>query len=373
MVKLGDILVGVKGTQTLTLEKAMPGSFPLYSASVDIRSHTEPGFDGQESIIQACVGSNLVNCIHYVNRPFASTANLWVLRKKEPADYELKFVYYWLLLTKTVLKKVNVSVLPKINKKDFDEIVMPLPPVAVQREIIAALDRIYSPGTLELADSIRLTDAAAPAEVQELVRKSAQLVMGVRAQMAADVRAQMAAIMKSVAVRGFDTVRLCDILTDHPVRAAVSMSSADGGEFSLFSSSCDVFKHSVAEFTGQPYLLQGSRGTISKATHYCETPFSASNNVFVLSATVPELVSLKFVYYFLRLNNIADQTATTSVIPMLTKKMFSEITMPMPPVAFQKAVLSRLETLQVQLDAVESLHRQSEDNARFILEAYLPA
>ena len=144
---------------------------------------------------------------------------------------------------------------------------------------------------------------------------------------------------------GFPIVKLGDILTDHPVKKPVATTHADDGVFSLYSSSCDVFKHSVAEFSGRPYLLQGSRGTISKATHYCDTSFSASNNVFVLSATDPESVSLKFVYYYLRLNNIADQTATTSVIPMLTKTMFREIKMPLPPLSIQDEIVATLDRI----------------------------
>jgi restriction endonuclease S subunit len=144
LAKLGDLLRGVKGKEIITLAKAVPGDIPLYSASVDIHSHNEAGFDGEDSIIQACVGSNLVSCIHYVSRPFAATGNLWVLRKKESTNILLKFVYYWLLFSKVVLTKVNVSILPKINKKEFDEITMPLPPIAFQEEILTRLEALQS-------------------------------------------------------------------------------------------------------------------------------------------------------------------------------------------------------------------------------------
>ena len=158
---------------------------------------------------------------------------------------------------------------------------------------------------------------------------------------------------------GFPMVKLGDILTDHPVKNPVATTHADGGVFSLYSSSCDVFKHSITEFSGKPYLLQGSRGTISKATHYCDMPFSASNNVFVLSATDSSNVSLKFIYYFLRLSSIADQTATTSVIPMLTKTMFREIKMPLPPLEIQQEIVAILDrnydSVKSSKDTIECL------------------
>jgi restriction endonuclease S subunit len=51
--------------------------------------------------------------------------------------------------------------------------------------------------------------------------------------------------------------------------------------------------------------------------------------------------------------------------------MFREIKMPLPPLEFQTAILARLAALESQLTALETLQRQSEDNARFILESYL--
>jgi hypothetical protein len=42
-----------------------------------------------------------------------------------------------------------------------------------------------------------------------------------------------------------------------------------------------------------------------------------------------------------------------------------------PSIAIQTKTLERLTALQYQLTALESLQRQSEDNARFILESYL--
>jgi hypothetical protein len=169
----------------------------------------------------------------------------------------------------------------------------------------------------------------------------------------------------------YPIVKLEDILTDHTVKKPVATTQADGGEFGLYSSSSDVFKHSVAEFSGRPYLLQGSRGTITKATHYCETPFSASNNVFVLSATDPSVVSLKYVYYFLLLSNIADQTATTSVIPMLTKTMFRAIKMPLPPRSVQDEIVAALDKKYKEREVALKIVNETEEKAKKILSSYI--
>jgi hypothetical protein len=45
----------------------------------------------------------------------------------------------------------------------------------------------------------------------------------------------------------------------------------------------------------------------------------------------------------------------------------------LPPLDVQTDMVARLDALQAQLDALEALQRQSDSNARYILEAYLGA
>jgi restriction endonuclease S subunit len=140
-------------------------------------------------------------------------------------------------------------------------------------------------------------------------------------------------------------VKLGDILKDHIIKNPVPTTKSTSGIYNLYSSSCDVFKHNEAEFAAGEYLLQGSRGTIAKATHYCNTPFSASNNVFVLSVVNATQTLLKYVYYYLKTSKITDDIATTSVIPMLTKTMFNEIKIPLPSLPIQQEIVTALDLI----------------------------
>lgn len=157
----------------------------------------------------------------------------------------------------------------------------------------------------------------------------------------------------SETVSEFPTVKLGELLTDHVVRKPVSAKDADGSGFPLYSSSADCAYHSVAEFGTGEYILQGSRGTIAKAIHYQTQPFSVSNNVFVLSNKDPEHVSLKYVYHYLKTSRIADAVSTTSVIPMLTKQMFEEISIPLPPLSVQNEIASALDAVLGVASAVK--------------------
>jgi len=82
-----------------------------------------------------------------------------------------------------------------IEMEGFYKIEYLCPSLETQKEIVATLDRIYAPGTTELAETIKLTDKvmdlvlANPGgaslepivEAQRLMRKSAQMVADVKA------------------------------------------------------------------------------------------------------------------------------------------------------------------------------------------------
>jgi len=142
----------------------------------------------------------------------------------------------------------------------------------------------------------------------------------------------------------YPTEKLGDILVDCIVKKPVSTKSAIAGNYALYSSSCDVFSHNTFEFPTGEYILQGSRGTIANATHYSNGNFSASNNVFV-KKTSRDDVDLKFVYYSLKISRVTDSVATTSVIPMLTKTMFDDISIVLPPLEIQKQIVSDLDSI----------------------------
>jgi hypothetical protein len=82
----------------------------------------------------------------------------------------------------------------------------------------------------------------------------------------------------------------------------------------------------------------------------------------------------KYVYYYMMYSGFIDSVVSLaggSAQPNVSTKNIENLLIPLPPVEFQHSVLKRLDSLQSQLTALESLQRQSEDNARFILESYL--
>jgi restriction endonuclease S subunit len=310
--------------------------------------------------------------------------NLILVQKKED-DVTHKFVYYYMLLNiKALRDKARYSInLGSISMDSIMDFSIQLPPHSTQEEIVATLDRIYSPGTTELAGTIKMTDRAMDlvlaspggatlepiVEAQRLIRKSAQMVADVKAQMVADVKAQMVAIMKSVGSRGFDEKKLSDISDLYSGKAN---RDADSGDIPFFASSGAVGKRDKHNFEGK-YIITARTQSIGSVSYY-DGKLWASDNTILLKVKDEAVLTSRFLYYWLMLNKSAiHNIANTGLIPLIRKSDLAEIKMPLPPLDFQQSVLVRLEILQSQLTALESLQKQTEDNARFILDSYLPS
>ena len=336
-VKLGDILRGVKGSEVLTIERAIPGDFPLYSASVDVRTHTKASFSGEESIIQACVGSNLVNCIHYVNVPFATTANLWVLRKIEGCEFSLKYVYYFLLHTKAVLTKVNTCVLPKINKGDFDTIQITLPPLPLQQEIVQALDLIYK------------NAAAAKAT-------------------ATSIKAQMAAVMRSVGARGFEKKAIGDIVE---IEGGDYITKKDEavGEYPVYGGG--TASYHINRFNREPTCVINKDGMSQSCVQIVSTRFFLNHHGWTLKLRSTEVLE-KFLHWqlYFRASDIYS-LATGSCQKGLNQKEFVQMIVYIPPLAVQEEVLTTLNEMEAELKVMEQMTAKAEQRAKYILDGYL--
>jgi len=269
-----------------------------------------------------------------------------------------------------------------MNKGSLSELQIPLPPLSVQQEIVSTLDRIYSPGTVELSETLKLTQRAMDlvlaqpngtmlepiVEAQRMIRKSAQMAADVRAQMAADVRAQMAAIVKSIDCRRFPVVKLGDIVVIESGKYITKSDAVKEG-FPIYGGgdACDYYS-STSNRNNR--LIIAKDGISLKCVRWVSCQFHLNHHGWTLKCN--ESILEKYLYYYLCTNQqLIYNMATGSAQKGINQKIMEQFEVTLPPLDFQQAVLTRLDALQSQLDSLDSLSKQAEDNARFILESYL--
>ena len=390
MVKLSDVckFVGGKGNQ----DRSSEYTIPYYESNGIFGFVKDALYTGEYVITARCMS---IGAVHYVNGAFYPSDHTINMTSSDATKLNNRFLYFWLLLNNKVLKDMSSGIKPGIRKSDVMEIKMPLPPLETQKEIVATLDRIYAPGTTELAETLKLTDKAMDlvlgnpggaslepiVEAQRLMRKSAQMVADVKAQMVADVKAQMVAdvkaqmvaLMRSVNMRGFEMKKLGDIIEIIGGKRRTVQEATDDGKFDFIT--CSIMGTSrinIADFNKPAIIINAINGSGRCRPYYSENYSTTTNNIHFTLKGISEIVDLKYIYRYLELNNnLLEEGFSGGNQKKIGQEYIKSINIVIPPLEFQKSLIVRLNTLQIQLSSLENLGKQAEDNARFILDSYV--
>ena len=380
---------------TIQASKAVPGDYKMYSAAKDVATHNEYTYEGEAVIfVNSSRGPPLAR-VHYANvgEKFAASGLVLVLQAKN-SEINMKYLWYYLTMRKGHILKMfeSSNMRETINTSDFIKYSVPIPPLPIQQEIVQTLDRIYNPGTTDLADTLKLTSQAMDlvlanpggatlepiVDAQRLIRKSAQMV--------ADVKAQMVAIVKASCISGEDKP-ISEVVT---LKYGFPFKSAD-----YTTEGLAVVKHNnitdgfVCKSKKQDYMCPSAQtedykmvvGDIvismdfdcGKVGKIVEEGWVLNQRV-CLARTSSEKLRQEYLYWILRFGGFYETMQsfhTGSTIKHIGSKHIDMTVLKIPSLTKQDDTLGRLSLLQSQLTALESLQSQSEDNARFILDSYL--
>ena len=134
--KLGDICELLSGK---TNNERGVGDIPFYDSNGQIGVVNKYLFDG-EFVITARVLS--VGSVNYVAGKFWAGDNTINIRIKDNTSMSTRFFYYWLLSNTHILKELSSGIKPYIRKSDVAEILMPVPPIEFQHEVLAILNEM---------------------------------------------------------------------------------------------------------------------------------------------------------------------------------------------------------------------------------------
>ena len=395
MVKLEEI-VSLKSGK-LNTNRGEKYSVPYYCSNGVIGYVENHTFDG-EYVITALDLS--IGAVHYVSGKFATSQHAINLTSLDKEKLNNRYLYYWLKLNNNLLKNMSKGIKPGILRSDVANLQMPLPPLEIQNQIVATLDRIFSPGTTELSDTLKITDRvmdlvlANPGgatlepivEAQRLIHKSVQMVTDVKAQMVTDVKAQMAAVVKASCSKGEEKVlnEVCKTKQGFPFKstdytseglAVVKHNNIDDGyvskskkqDFIAPSEQTKDYKMVIGDIV---VSMDFDCGKVGKVV---EDGWVLNQRVCLIRSNTPTL-SQEYLYWLLRFGGFYEKMQsvhTGTTIKHISGKEIEKALLKIPSLEIQTETLSYLNDLQTQLISLESLQKQSERNAKFILDSYL--
>jgi type I restriction-modification system DNA methylase subunit/restriction endonuclease S subunit len=132
-----DVLNVVSGKSNQDREAGRP--VPYYDSNGVIGYVAEPLYTGEYTI----TARNLsIGAVHYINGPFYPSDHTINFTSLDQNVMNNRFFYNWLHLNNQVLKELSSGIKPGIRKSDVAEILMPVPQIEFQHEVLAILNEM---------------------------------------------------------------------------------------------------------------------------------------------------------------------------------------------------------------------------------------
>jgi restriction endonuclease S subunit len=336
MVKLEHLVTFKNGKNIPERERKEFGTYPYY-ASNGIKGYVEEYIFEGTYILLGDQGSAWDRSLHFVkDTKFYAGNHTITMCSSDTNKVLITYLYYCLKLTE--LSKYNklASLIPELDKESFYNHEIPLPPLEVQQQIVETLDRIYESKEF----SVKLSD---------------------------NIKSQMSALVKSVAGRGFNEVKLEDVL--EIVGGKGNYDRSDEYSIPYYDSNGIIGYVEQPLFTGE-YTITARNMSIG-SVHYINGPYYPSDHTINFTSKDINVVNNRYFYYWLFFNNHILKNLSSGIKPGIRKGDVVLINFPLPPLEFQQDLVRRLEALDSQLKSLDDLAKSSEDNAKYMLESYL--
>jgi restriction endonuclease S subunit len=369
MVKLGDVIEYVRGYAFKSSDFKTDG-FPVLkvtnlknnSISFDKMEYVEENdmynkyLVKKNDIIIAITGSTGNTSINNTLYDFYLNQNSVSIKSKNENVLQQKYLFYYIIygnFISFINTKVLGSALPFLSITELILFEIPLPPLEVQQQIVETLDRIYE----SKESSVKLSD---------------------------NIKSQMSALVTSMAGRGFNEVKLEDVLEIPKFIRFKSSDMDNKGDIPFYNGSWSspVGTHSDVSYDSEtPYYVfikdgggdhnseKVGMGMFFKVVK--KTAIASHNLIFILKEYSE--TQYKFIYYYTKGNikNIRDMARYSINLGAISTKSLMDFKIPQPPLEFQQDLVRRLEALDSQLKSLDDLAKSAEDNAKYMLESYL--
>ena len=366
------------------------GNIPFYDSNGQIAVVKDCLYDG-EFVITARVLS--IGSVHYVSGKFWAGDNTINIRVKEGVSLSPRFFYNWLNSNTNILKAMSSGIKPYIRKSDLSEILMPIPPLAIQQEIVSNLDRIFA-DPQDMKDCLAFTDKAMDIMLKDPSGKALEDVMGglrlKRTQLATvtSIKAQMAAVMRSVGARGFEKKKLgslCSFVNGYAFKSeeftntgipVIKIKNIKNNSINIGTAECVKENTELSRFVVKDNdMVISLTGELSGDVGLNTTGVNCYLNQRTARIDITsELLIHRYLYYYTVYSNFVLDVrglSSGSAQPNVSTKKIEELQISLPPLPIQQEVLAILNEMEAELKVMEDMAAKAEQRAKYILDGYL--
>lgn len=339
-ITLGNLIQFIGGKRRTVGEATQHGKFPFVTCSVKGTSCIDVAdFQKEAIIINAINGSG--KCRAYYADKYSTTSNNihFTLKNNLSMDVSLRYLHRYLELNPLLLENGFTGGNQKKIRQDYiKDIFVPLPPRDIQDEIVEALDNIYQ----------------SKQEAEKLER---------------NLRSRMESMVKSVWRRGFDRVNL-DTVATLETGTYITKSGGCKEGFPIYGGG-GACSYCSSTNNRENRLIIGKDGVSPKCVRWIKEPFHMNHHAWTLACK--ETVCERYLYYYMSVHQadiyaMAKGTAQKGI----NKRDMNNFGIIVPPMEYQTELIRLLDRLNDQVTSLQSLQKQSEEDAKFTLRGFAP-
>jgi type I restriction enzyme S subunit len=313
------------------------GEYPFFTSGEKVLTHDKYLVDG-ENIFLATGGYATVK---YYNGKASYSTDTWSLKVK---DVSTKFVYYQILVRLRYIDEVlfRGSGLRHLQKQEFLDLEIHIPPLPIQQKIVQILDTIQE--AIDIQDKIiEKTKELKKSLMAELFkyggpsfrkgRKLKKTEIGEIPENWEVVR--LGEVFKIVAGGDISKLNFSPKKTDKFIYPIYSNTIVNNGLYGF----ADTY-----QFEGNCITVT-ARGTIG----YAIPRFEKFNAIIRLLVLIPK-INLNIIYVSEFINEKIRVAFENTSIPQLTVPRFSIFKIPLPPLPEQQEIAEILQTVDQKID-----------------------
>jgi len=356
--KLGEIVNFISGNQNINKGRATPnGKYPAYSASgqdifLDTYEHEGP------AIIVSWIGARCGKCF-LANGKWTAIANTQILKIKNEKECDYKYLFYFLNDEKKWPRIGGAQ--PYISKNGAKKIEVPLPPLKIQKRIVARIEELFD--KIDKAKELREkaleeTEKIFQSTLQEIFSKAEKKW---ELKKLGDISSVFAGSSAPQDQRYFENGKYPFVRVQ------------DLGRFGKTKNLTEI-KDKVNDLALKEFhLVLARKGTIlfpkSGAAIFTNSRAILGVDAYIVShlaAIFPHnsIALTDWIFYWLYQFDMAKLTKTTA-LPSLKLSQIKTLGVPLPPLSEQKKIVAYLDNLR---EKVEKLKKYQEEQLKDLEE-----
>lgn len=337
MVKLGDVCELTRG-QTITKKTAIEGNIPVIAGGqTPAYYHNQSNRTGENITVSG--SGAYAGFISYYNEPIFVSDAFTICAKKDENKILNKYIYALLKSKQDEIYLLRAGAgIPHVYPKDFANMMIPLPPLGVQQQIVDEIEN-----------------------KQSAINHAREIIKNLERE-----RQYFACLLDGI---DYNEVKLGDIVDVlDSKRKPITKSDRISGPYPYYGATGELDR--VAEYLfDEPLVLLGEDGakwgTGDDSAYMISGKTWVNNHAHVLR---PDRSKVLDVYLTAFLNAIdINGYITGGVVPKLNQESMKKIIIKLPSIDDQKRIVAKLEAEQEIIDANKRLINLMQDKINQVI------